>query len=215
MEANAPARTPRRVSAGARGPVASRTPACKPILAQTRGESKLENITVLVGTIQTLSGGQTQDLTREVELEAEKLAEYREFGYNEHGNPIDSRGVVETLYKTADDRLVAHVKDWSHWQGEPNAFSLHEVSEADLSGKGRFAHLGREAGMGRPLTLAEALAVDETGMYGDTELSDAERLAAGQSVPCTLCQRAVEPGKGFYSTTEGAVICMDCSERDD
>ena len=175
----------------------------------------MENITVLVGTIQTLSGGQTQDLTREVELEAEKLAEYREFGYNEHGNPIDSRGVVETLYKTADDRLVAHVKYWSNWQGESNTYSLHEVTEADLAGNGRFAHLGREAGMGRPLTLDEALAGDEAGMYGDDETSDAERLAAGQSVPCVLCKRIIEPGSEFYSTTEGAVICMDCSERDD
>jgi len=172
----------------------------------------LENITVLVGTIQSLSGGQTQDLTREVEFEGEKLGEYREFGYDERrGNLTDTRGVTETLYKTDDDRLVAHIKDWSQWQGEPTTYSLHEVTKDDLVGNGRFARLGREAGMGRPLTLAEVLAVDETGMYGDTELSDAERLAAGQPVPCAICRREVQPGDVHDTTVEGAVICETCA----
>ena len=174
----------------------------------------MKNITVLIGSI-TTGNNLVQDNRREVAFQGEELAKLTDYGMGRDGAPTDTRGVTERLYKTADDRLVVHVRDWSNWQGEPTTLSLHEVSEADLSGKGRFAHLGREAGMGRPLTLAEALAVDETGMYGDTELSDAERLAAGQSVPCVLCKRIIEPGSEFYSTTEGAVICMDCSERDD
>lgn len=56
--------------------------------------------------------------------------------------------------------------------------------------------------MGRPLTLAEALAGDDTGMYGDTEPSDAERLAAGQPVPCALCGREVRSGDVHETTME-------------
>lgn len=174
----------------------------------------MKNTTVLIGTIQTTSSGHTQDRTREVEFEAEELGKLTDLGTGRDGGLTDTRGTTETLYKAGDDRLVVHIKDWSHWQGEPIIYSLHEVTEGDLAGSGKFARLGHEAGYGQPLTLDEALA-----MAGDTELdglpSDAERLAGGEAVPCALCLRVVQPGEGYYTTTEGAVICMDCSESED
>ncbi|MFA5266041.1 MAG: hypothetical protein WC378_19640 [Opitutaceae bacterium] len=65
--------------------------------------------------------------------------------------------MTETLYRTADDRLVVYVDDWSRWQGEPDTYSLHEVAQTDLQPGGLFESLGRECGFGRPLTLDEAL----------------------------------------------------------
>jgi len=56
---------------------------------------------------------------------------------------------------------VVYVEDWSRWQGEPNHYSLCQVTEADLGVGGRFEALGREAGFGRPLTLDEALDASE------------------------------------------------------
>ncbi|MBI4672789.1 MAG: hypothetical protein HY741_14105 [Chloroflexi bacterium] len=47
--------------------------------------------------------------------------------------------------------------DWSHWQGEPNTYALHQITEADLQTGGQYEQLGREAGFGRPLMLDEAL----------------------------------------------------------
>jgi len=116
----------------------------------------MDTITVKIGTI---TGGSnfTQDLTREVQFEGEELATRTEYGMSDRGFATDTRGVTETLYKTAEGRLVVHINDWSRWQGEPNVYSLQEVTEADLQPNGRFELLGQEAGLGRPLTLDEAL----------------------------------------------------------
>jgi hypothetical protein len=126
----------------------------------------METIRVVVGSLTTVGGGVTRDHRRPVEFEGEKLAEYHEPGIGRDGSPTDTRGTVETLYRAADGRLVVHVRDWSHWQGEPDTYSLHEVTEADLSGNGRFEALGREAGYGRALTLDEALTPFDRGDYG-------------------------------------------------
>lgn len=118
----------------------------------------METITVRIGSVVGMSGGQTQDNTREVQFVGEKLATRREYGYSEHtGGITDTRGTDETLYRTEDGRLVVYVEDWSKWQGEPNRYSLVEVTEDDLGVNGRFEALGAEAGFGRPLTLDEAL----------------------------------------------------------
>jgi hypothetical protein len=117
----------------------------------------MDTQTIYIGTVETLSSGRTQDNRRPVTFEGEQLATRTEYGYDsKRGHLTDTRGVTETLYRTADGRMVVHVKDWSQWQGEPNTESLHEVSEGDLQA-GAFEALGREAGLGRPLTLAEAL----------------------------------------------------------
>jgi len=118
----------------------------------------MESITVLVGSAVAGSSGQTNDNTQKVEFEAEELASRTEYGLARDGVGItDSRGVTETLYKTSDGRLVVHVKDWTHWQGERDTYTIHEATEDDLSATGRWAALGAEAGYGRPLTLDEAI----------------------------------------------------------
>ena len=116
----------------------------------------MENIKVLVGTVESGRGGISQDNTRLVEFEGEELGSTSEFGY-EGDRLTNSRGVKETLYRARDGRLLVHICDWSHWQGEPTRFSLREISEDDLGPRGEFAFLGAEAGFGRPLTLDEAL----------------------------------------------------------
>ena len=117
----------------------------------------METIKLQIGTLQAMQSGQTQDLTRPVEFEGEKLAELTTFGQGRNGGPTDTRGMTETLYRTADGRLILYAEDWSHWQGEPNVYSLQEVTEDDLSVGGAYEELGREAGFGRALTLDEAL----------------------------------------------------------
>lgn len=121
----------------------------------------MNTITVLVGTLETLNGGRTQDGRREVIFEGETLGSLTTFGYDsKRGNLTDTRGTTETLYRAADGRLVVHVKDWSRWQGEPTIESLHQVTEDDLRPHGRFEPLGHECGFGRPWNLDEALRRD-------------------------------------------------------
>ena len=117
----------------------------------------MDTITLHIGTVVSGSSGQTNDNRREVQFIGEEVASRTEYGLGRNGGITDTRGVTETLYRAEDGRLLVHVKDWSRWQGEPNTYSLHPVTEADLGPNGRFAALGAEAGYGRPLTLDEAL----------------------------------------------------------
>lgn len=117
----------------------------------------MKTVKVLVGTIVAGSSGQVNDDQRAVEFEGEFLASHIQYGMGRHGGITDSRGVTETLYRTEAGQLVVLVRDWSHWQGEPDCAELREIAEADLAPNGEFERLGREAGMSRPLTLAEAL----------------------------------------------------------
>ena len=119
----------------------------------------MEKITVEIGSIAALSSGQVQRNLKKVEFVAEELASRTEFGRSDQtGALTDTRGTTETLYKTEDGRYVVYVEEWSKWQGEPNRYRLVEVSEADLDATGPYAALGKAAGLGRPLTLDEALA---------------------------------------------------------
>lgn len=112
----------------------------------------METISVWIGSVRTLSGGQMVDKRRLVEFVGERLGVYDTFTGDD-----DTRGVRETLYKAEDGRLIVHVKDWSLWQNEPDTESLHKVTETDLQPNGRFNFLGAKCGFGRPLTLDEAL----------------------------------------------------------
>ena len=124
----------------------------------------METITLSIGTVVAGSSGQVNDDTRQVEFEAEELASRTEYGTESDGVSItDTRGVTETLYRTADNRLIVHVNSWSRWQGEPDNLYLETVTADDLGPTGRFAQLGQEAGMSRPLTLDEALAAAQAG----------------------------------------------------
>jgi hypothetical protein len=111
----------------------------------------METIRLEIGSSVVNSGRVIEDW-RPVEFEGEKLAEVSRYRARS-----DSRGTVQTLYRTADGRLVAHVYNWSRWQGEPDTKQLCEVSEADLSPTGRFAELGHEAGFWNAMTLDQAL----------------------------------------------------------
>ncbi len=116
----------------------------------------MKKITVQVGSIVVGNSGQTNDTRRDVQFVGEELASHTEYGTH-HGNITDTRGVTEKLYRTADGRLLVHSRDWSQWRGEPNVYTLREITEADLQPNGRYEALGREAGYGRPLTIDEAL----------------------------------------------------------
>ena len=117
----------------------------------------MDTIKVYIGSIQTGSSGLTRDTTKTVEFEGEAIASYNEPGTGRDGGVTDTRGVKQTLYRTADGRLVAHTECWSHWQNEPTSYSLVEVEPSDLQPGGNFETLGDVAGYGRALTLDEAL----------------------------------------------------------
>ena len=111
----------------------------------------METVKLDVGYSKISGGGHVIEELRPVEITAEEVAEHKTA--DDRGN----RGTTETLYKTTGGRYVVYVHDWSRWQGEPDTWSLIEVVEGDLDVNGRFEMLGREAGLGRPLTLDEAL----------------------------------------------------------
>jgi len=117
----------------------------------------MEEITVHIGEVVAMSNGVLQDTRRPVVFEGEKLGEYREYGQGRNGQPTDTRGIREALYRTLEGRLIVHSEEWSNWQGEPNIETLQEVTLEDLQPGGDFEALGRACGMGRPLTLDEAL----------------------------------------------------------
>jgi hypothetical protein len=116
----------------------------------------MEEITVYVGMVVGMSGGQQQDTRRKVVFEGEEVGTYREYGQGRNGGPTDTRGTIKTLYRTPLG-YVAHVEEWSHWQGEPNTETLYRVTEKDLEPGGRFYDLACACDLGRPLTLEEAL----------------------------------------------------------
>jgi len=130
-------------------------------------KSNMETVKLTIGSVQSsASGTATLDTTQDVEFQGELLAEHREPGTGRDGGPTDTRGTTTKLYRASDGRLIVHVKEWSHWQGEPTTWHLYQVTEGDLTGRGQFAPLGREAGYGRPLTLDEAL---QPGEYAEPE----------------------------------------------
>jgi len=145
-------------------------------------QKTMTEIKVTVGSIQTdASGVSVRDTRRAVHFTGEKLGSYTEPGTGRDGRPTDTRGTIETLYRDQGERLIVHVEDWSHWQGEPTTYRLHEVTEADLSGRGQFARLGQECGYGRPLTLEEALTPldpEERAYLADLEEDRLESLRA-------------------------------------
>lgn len=121
----------------------------------------MAEIEVYVGLVETMNGGTVQDTRKKVIFEGEKLGCYREYGQKE-GHLTSARGTTETLYDAADGRLVVLVDNWSNWEGEPSTETLVEVKPGDLEPGGRFYALACACGLGRPLTLEEALDGVET-----------------------------------------------------
>lgn len=117
----------------------------------------MEEIKLYIGSVVTLNNGAQQDMRREVVFQGEQVGTYREYGEGRDGRPTDTRGTTETLYRTADGSLVVHVDEWSRWQGEPNTETLYRITEKDLEPSGQYYDLACACGLGRPLTLEEAL----------------------------------------------------------
>lgn len=124
----------------------------------------MEEITVMIGSLETGNSGITNDTRQAVKFVGEKLGEYREYGHDKNGKITDTRGTIETLYRVADgqmwprlewSQLVVHSNEWSRWSGEPNTETLEPVDLPDLAPGGCYAGLGAACGFGRPLTLAE------------------------------------------------------------
>ena len=117
----------------------------------------MQTVTVLIGDVTVGGGGVTLDDTRFVRFEARREAQLKIPGLGRDFKPTNSRGVIESLFVTASEGYIVHTEDFSHWQGEPTVYKLQSVELADLQPGGRFERLGAAAGLGRPLTLAEAL----------------------------------------------------------
>jgi len=113
----------------------------------------METITLHIGR-SVIVGGCQQDNLRPVQFEGELIGSRREF-IDERG----TRGVDQSLYRTADGRLIVYVENWSRWQGEPTTSKLVQVQPADLDAGGPYELLGRACGMARALSLDEALEV--------------------------------------------------------
>jgi len=127
----------------------------------------VEQQTVQIGSITVGNSGQTSDTRRDVAFSAEELGQYSEPGTHK-GHVTDSRGVNQSLYRTADDRLIVHVEDWSHWAGEPTSYALVEVTEKTLTS--RYVGLAQACGFDvTPLTLDQGLAQCEPVDDDDTD----------------------------------------------
>ena len=116
----------------------------------------MDKIRVYIGSLERGSGREWIDYRELVEFEGERLAGNADI----HGDYDDGSydggiiGVIETLYRVADGRLIVHVEDARH---ELRRESLHHITEGDLMPGGRLEKLGREVFYVRPLTLDEAL----------------------------------------------------------
>jgi hypothetical protein len=106
---------------------------------------------VLVGECWTNRNGCFIDERRPVVIDGRALAVITRCDDDGH------RGVTQRLIEAAGGRLLVHVVDWSHYQGETSRYRLVEVSRDDLDLGGPFERLGRAAGLARPLSLDEAL----------------------------------------------------------
>jgi hypothetical protein len=136
-------------------------------------------IRLKVGVERCLQDGRVEERMQVAEFDGERVAEVNLFGTH-RGKVTDTRGTRQALYRTADGRLVVHVEDWSNWQGEGSHCRLHEVHAVDLGPIGKFAELGQEAGMGRPLTLDEALGIGAEQGQTDEDILEQSRLYAEQ-----------------------------------
>ena len=118
----------------------------------------MEQVTVMVGSITTGNSGLTRDTTRDVNFTGERLGEYRQPGMHK-GTISDSRGTIKTLYRTEDGRLIVHIQNWTRWVGEATSYTLHTVTLAELVKE--YPFLADACGLGQPLTLDQALSVED------------------------------------------------------
>lgn len=94
---------------------------------------------IRVGTVRVIDGVRV-DHTRPLRFEAQKLATR-----TQHIDSECAHGITETLYYTADERLIVHVKDWSERPEDATISFVLEVSREDLRSGARFEALGQAA----------------------------------------------------------------------
>ena len=111
----------------------------------------MDTIKVYVGSSGTSHSGMPLGDLGPVEFEGEKVATVTTLEGDE------TRWTTQVLYKTTDGRYVVYVQEKTQWVGELSHYKLIEVSLEDLGVGGRFEQLGRKGGLGRPMTLDEAL----------------------------------------------------------
>jgi hypothetical protein len=109
----------------------------------------METVTIYVGSVLVGSAGGVNDTRQKVQFEGEQLGERlaSSIGRSVCGKS-DTRGTSETLYRTADGRLLVHIYEWSQHPGDLSVESLHEVSAADLQPGGQYELLGADCGLG-------------------------------------------------------------------
>ena len=88
-----------------------------------------------VGSLRVVNGVR-YDRTTTVAFEGDELAA-REKTIDAEG----TQGFTETLYYTADRRLLVHLVNWYTRRGEMTTYVLTEVSRKDLQAGGRFEDL--------------------------------------------------------------------------
>lgn len=122
----------------------------------------MQTVNVVIGSAIVVMGMGADDFAppevvddrQRVEFEAEIIGQYNRLTDEESLDRL-----CETLYRTADGRLIVHSADLPTWATDRRGrWTLREIREADLRPGGRFQALGARCGYGRPLTLDEALA---------------------------------------------------------
>lgn len=119
----------------------------------------MEKIQLLVGSVIVGVSGVTLDTTRKVVFVGERLAEHSITGIHE-GQITDTRGTKQALYRTSEGRLIVYVVNWTDWVGKPTTYTIQETTRAELAE--HFPDLADQIGLGRPLTLDEALTLNRS-----------------------------------------------------
>lgn len=118
----------------------------------------METITVDADLVTVLSTERRHDYPRAVAFVGEQVGEpYRELGRDPlHPNIglTETRGEIQTLYRTNKGVLLVHVLTWSDWPGDALTATLYRLTDdAPLQWGGRFEGLGRAVGLARPVTI--------------------------------------------------------------
>ena len=118
----------------------------------------MDTITVYADLVTVLSTDHWRGKLKPVTFEGEQVGEpYREYGRDplrSYAHLTQTRGEIQTLYRTDKGVLLVHVKTWSDWPGDALTATLYRLTDdAHLQPGGRFEGLGRAVGIGRPLTF--------------------------------------------------------------
>ena len=118
----------------------------------------MDTITVYADLVTVLST-EHRGMRHPVTFEGEPVGDpYREFGRDPlHPNAYltQTRGEIQTLYRTDKGVYLVHVKTRSDWQGDasPTETLYRLTDETHLQPGGRFEGLGRAVGLAQPLTF--------------------------------------------------------------